>query len=213
MEQVVAILIALILLLLPFFYLAKAIFFFTGEPDLKYRSIYIRTVIYGLVAIILIGFYFSVPAMMFKMETVTKNAPVGAFAGINRNDTIVLDGLQLKHRFADFPMNNYSSTYILSTAASDQDIWGKVKNGFSHYLLGNKPGIENGILTLNYPVRDAYYKVQPNKKTKKNQPNPVPQNSFIINRYYLSLRSDTLLLAPFTNPSVVFRYLRFANHY
>jgi hypothetical protein len=211
MEQAIPIFIAVVLLLLPFFYLAKAIFFFRENRTLKYRSINIRALIYALVAIVIIGFYFTIPAMLFKMETATKNAPVGAYAGIGRNDTIVLNGFQMKHRY-DNPMINYSSPYLLSSSMSDKDIWGKLRNGFAHYLLGRKLDIENEIFTLTYPVRDVYYNVQPNKKNKKTQPNPA-QNSYITNRYYLSLKSDTLILIPFNGPAIQMRYLRFANYY
>ncbi len=142
-----------------------------------------------------------------------KTAPVGAYVGVNMKDTLVLDGFQLKHKFVDYTLNNYSSTYIISSSMSDNDPWKKVKNGIAHYLLGRKIDIDNEVLTLNYPVRDSYYKPQPNKKTKKNQPNPVPQNTQIITRYYLSLKSDTLILVPFSGPAYEYRYLRFANHY
>jgi hypothetical protein len=213
MEQAVIIIIAIVLLLLPFFYLAKAIFFFRENRTLKYRSINIRALIYALVAVIIFGAYFSIPAMVIKMESATKSAPVGAYVGVNMKDTLVLDGFQLKHKFVDYSLNNYSSTYIISSSMSDKDPWKQVKNGIAHYLLGRKIDIENEILTLNYPVRDSYYKPQPNKKTKKNQPNPVPQNTQIITRYHLSLKSDTLILVPFSGPVYEFRYLKFANHY
>jgi hypothetical protein len=211
MEKAIPIVIAVVLLLLPFFYLAKAIFFFRENRTLKYRSINIRALIYTLVAIVIIGFYFSIPTMLFKMETATKNAPAGAYAGIGRNDTIMLNGFQMKHRY-DNPMINYSSPYILSSTMSEKDIWGKLRNGFAHYLLGRKLDIENEIFTLTYPVRDANDNVQPNKKNKKVQPNPT-QNTYITNRYYLSLKSDTLILIPFNGPAIEMRYLRFANYY
>ena len=213
MEQVLPIIIAVILLLLPFFYLTKAIFFFRENRALKYRSINIRALIYALAAFIIIGVYISIPAMIVKMETAVKAAPVGAYAGINSKDTIVLNGYLMKHKYGEFPMNNYSSTYFISTAMNDKDIWGKVKNGFAHYFLGRKIDIDNEILSLNNPIRDSYYNIQPTKKTKKNQPNPNPQNAYIINRYTLSLKSDTLSLAPVNGPAGTLRFIRFANFY
>ena len=142
-----------------------------------------------------------------------KTAPVGAYAAINSKDTIVLNGYLMKYKYCESPMNNYSSTYFISTAMNDKDIWSKVKNGFAHYFLGRKIDIENEILTLNNPIRDSYYNIQPTKKTKKNQPNPNPQNVYIINRYYLSLKSDTLSLAPVNGPAGTLRFIRFANFY
>ncbi len=68
MDQALPIIIAIILLLLPFFYLAKAIFFFRENRTLKYRSINIRALIYALVAVIIFGAYFSIPAMIVKMD-------------------------------------------------------------------------------------------------------------------------------------------------
>jgi hypothetical protein len=153
--------------------------------------------------------------MIVKMETARRIAPVGAYAGVGRSDTIMLDGLQFKHRYGDFPMNNYSSTYIISTTNNEKDFWNNIKNGFGHFLLGQKININNEILTLNYPVRDSYYNPQPNnnKKTKKKQPVTNPQNNYIINRYFVSLRGDTLFLAPVNGPAVTNRYIRFANFY
>lgn len=149
------------------------------------------------------------------METARVTAPIGAYAGVGRADTISLDGFQLKHRYGDFPMNNYSSTYIISSTNNEKDFWNKVKNGFGHFLLGQKININNEILTLNYPVRDSYYNPQPNniKKPKKKQPITNPQNTYIVNRYFVSLRADTLYLVPFTGPAETYRYVRFANYY
>jgi hypothetical protein len=171
--------------------------------------------IYALIAVIFIGIYVSIPAMTVKMETARITAPIGAYAGIDRRDTIVLDGLRLKHKYGNDPLNNYSSAYIISTAMNEKNFWGKIKNGFSHVLFGQKINIDNEILTLNYPVRDSYYNIQPNnsKKTKKKQSVANPKNTNIINRYFFNLKSDTIILVPVNSPTETFRYLRFANFY
>jgi len=214
MDTAIPVLIAVILLLLPFFYIAKAIFFFRENRQLNYRSVYIRALIYGLFGFIIIGLYISIPSMVYKMETGKQVAHTGAYAGINSRDTIVLDGFQMKHRYGDNPMDNYTSTYFLTSRINNNnDLWTKVKDAVAYSMLGKKIGIESEMLTLNYPIRTSVYNTQPGKKNKKNQPRPANDNANIINKYYLSLNSDTLTLVPFNNYSQAYKYLRFANYY
>ena len=212
MDQTLVV-IVLILALFPFFYLAKAIFFFRENRNFKYRSIYIRGLIYGLIAMVIIGAYISIPMSITKMEQNSSIVHLGAYAGIYRNDTISFDALQMKHKFGATPLNNYTSTYILSHSTTKENTWKRFSNGFASFLFGSKIEISNEVLYLSYPVKDSYYTNQLIKKNKKKPAVTIPDNSDIINRYYLSLKSDTLFLVPFNNSAVTLKYLRFANAY